>query len=166
MRLFVGIPLDSETVIRLRTLQTKYLSWPGVHLERSNKLHLTLLYIGEVINEKPYIKVIKNISFKPFKMTLTGLAKFIKRQVVYFAMVNQNDELTDLANNILAQVLGVNPNINYRFTPHITLARSNKEYFYPIDSFNINSDIDRVNIYESINGQYRIIATILATNNN
>jgi len=154
MRLFVGIPLDESVSSAVSEIQNQNFFGPGFRVEQSDKLHITLVFIGEVIDPKPYIEILKRIRIEPFDIFINGVGKFINRQVVYFAKICENERLTALADNALSAIQSIDGNIRYKFTPHITLARANKNVPFRFVGPSLSMTIDKFILFESNKGQY------------
>ncbi|MFA5235962.1 MAG: RNA 2',3'-cyclic phosphodiesterase [Bacilli bacterium] len=154
MRLFVGLPLDESLKDRLGSLQHRYLSIPGIRVEPSAKLHLTLLYIGEVNDEAPYIDALKTIKLPNFAVKVDRVGMFKNTQTVYYAGVADNEALASLAKAVSAAVRRVNPELKYRFVPHVTLARGKRQVPFTFDGPPVDSVLDKFILYESKEGQY------------
>ena len=154
MRLFVGIPLDESISLALSEIQNHIFIGPGFRVEPSDKLHITLVYIGEVVDPKPYIDVLKSIRIEPFDVLIDGVGKFINRQVVYYAKISDNEQLNKLAEKVLFAIQSIDGNIRYKFTPHITLARANKNVPFRFIGKSMSMKIDKFILFESRQGQY------------
>jgi 2'-5' RNA ligase len=154
MRLFVGIPLEESVSLSLSDLQNQNFVGPGFRVEPSDKLHITLVFIGEVIDPKPYIEALKSIQIAPFDILIDGVGKFVNRQVVYFAKICDNERLSALADNVLSALQSIDGNLRYKFTPHITLARANKNVPFRFIGPSLSMTIDKFILYESNKGQY------------
>lgn len=154
MRLFVGVPLDESISAALSEIQNQNFVGPGFRVEASEKLHITLVFIGEVVDPKPYIEAMKNIKMEPFEILIDGVGKFVNRQVVYFAKLRENERLNTLASDALSAIQSIDGGIRYNFTPHITLARANKNVPFRFIGPSLSMTIDKFILYESNKGQY------------
>ncbi len=154
MRLFVGLPLGPSMRQSLGSIQTRYLEGSGLRIEPLPKLHLTLLYIGEVASEFPYLEALSKISFRQFPIKVDHVGTYDNAQTVYYAGIEANAEASDLAQAILTAVQTVNPGLKYRFSPHITLARGKRGVPFCYEGPPITDMMDTFILYESIHGNY------------
>jgi 2'-5' RNA ligase len=130
MRLFVSVDLPAE--IR-RTLFGWLPSLPHLRYEKEEKLHLTLLFLGECDDDQiDSIKQrLRTIDFEPFWITVRGIGAFPYRKNprVLWAGVEKSDELNDLQRQVRGLLSAfVNQKGNPPFKPHITLARTKKGF--------------------------------------
>ena len=154
MRLFVAVKLPDDVLTRLQTIQRRYLSVPSIRIERSEKLHLTLLYIGETERKEEVISSMRGITFEPFEITLETVGMFRNSQYVYWAGVAPSSRLDELAADVLLHAKTAFPLLQYRFSPHITLARGKAKMPFSFDGVPISMKIDSFSLYESRDGNY------------
>ena len=122
MRLFIAIRMSDEMkkelVHLMRELRGNGVS--GTYAPVQN-LHLTLCFIGETDRKEDIQKVLDQLSWKPFSMTLSGMGRFGD---LLWAGVDGGTELSSLAEEIRKGLddIGVSYD-NKAFHPHITLLR-------------------------------------------
>jgi 2'-5' RNA ligase len=125
-RVFFAIKPDDTALIKLNNIAKQLASKSGGYPIRSDKIHLTLLFVGNVnLEQLPRLRSVTNrISANSFKFSIAGI-KYWKRNHIIFAATNQtNPELLALI-KALQQTLSDN---GFSFdqqsvTPHITLVR-------------------------------------------
>ncbi len=154
MRLFVGLPLGPSIKQSLGSIQTRYLAGSGLRIEPISKLHLTLLYIGEVASEVPYLEVLSKISFRKFPIKVDRVGTYDNAQTVYYAGIEHSAEASDLAQAILTAAQMVNPGLQYRFSPHITLARGKRGLPFGYEGPPVTETVETFILYESVRGSY------------
>ncbi len=131
-RAFVAIELDTASAGSIaRLIQGLKAKLPDVRWSRPEQLHLTLKFIGEVVNrELPQLcGALRDAcsGIEAFSLELSGLGAFPKNKpprVVWVAAEDPQGMLGALAERLDERmaVLGV-PHENRAFTPHLTLGR-------------------------------------------
>jgi len=154
MRLFVAVKLPDDVLKRLITIQQRYLTALSVRIERSEKLHLTLLYIGETERKDEILSALNEIEIKPFDIVVETVGTFRNSQYIYWAGISPATELDGLAADVLSCVKAVLPSLQYRFSPHITLARGKAKVPFSFDGDPISMKVDSFSLYESRDGNY------------
>jgi 2'-5' RNA ligase len=154
MRLFVGLPLGDSVKARLGSIQDRYLNLPRIRRESLDKLHMTLLYIGEVANFTPYAEAMKTVAFERFSITIDRVGVFNNCQTVYHAGIVPNETMFKLAQKILLAIQMVNPELKYRFLPHVTLARGHVQVPLEFIGPPVTEMVEKVILYESKEGRY------------
>lgn len=127
MRLFVAINftepfwqavLDYQSVLKRAALSGNF--------SRSENLHMTLAFIGEVPNASGALRAVKSVSFEPFELRLSGGGRFGGRgtSALYWVGVDSRNRADALAGAVRAALKreGV-PFDDKPFKPHITVAR-------------------------------------------
>jgi len=122
MRLFLGLEIPEEIKIQIQTyLASVKKSEKG--WEQSHDYHQTLLFIGEVEEEK--LEEIKQrmheISFRSFHLTLTSF-QFFSRRVMYLG-IEKSPELLELKKVIDEKFPEWSGRETKPFHPHITVKR-------------------------------------------
>lgn len=122
MRLFAAIQLSDE-MRKTLTGTMHELKKSGVrgNYVPAQNLHLTLAFIGETDNPGAVKDALKDISVKPFRLTLSGMGTFSD---TLWAGVKGNQGLAEAAKSVRYALDGAG--IEYdrkKFTPHITLIR-------------------------------------------
>ena len=122
MRLFVAIPLSEEmkksVAETLHALKQKGVKGNYVPLKN---MHLTLAFIGEADDPGAVKDALKNVSVKPFKMSLSGMGSFGD---LLWVGVKGNQGLSAAAKAVRDAL--DDAGISYdkkKFTPHITAVR-------------------------------------------
>ncbi|MBF0312702.1 MAG: RNA 2',3'-cyclic phosphodiesterase [Oligoflexia bacterium] len=153
IRLFVAIDLPESLKTELLNLR---MGIPQAQWTPLEKLHLTLRFIGEVI-EPEFLEIAKGlgkVQLPAFPLTLTGVGAFHSRKLprVLWVGVQKSEELKQLHGRIESclREFGVPPE-ERKFSPHITLARFSSERggggenaFYRIGDF-----LKEFNLYRS-----------------
>ena len=122
MRLFVAIQLSDEMkksiANTLHGLKQKEVRGNYVPLQN---LHLTLAFIGETDEPGTVKNALKNISFKPFKLSFSEMGTFGD---LLWVGIKGNQGLSGAAKSVreALNTAGVSYD-NKKFTPHITIIR-------------------------------------------
>lgn len=122
MRLFVAIQLSDE-IRKSLTASMHDLKKAGVkgsYVPAAN-LHLTLAFIGETDEPGAVSEALKNVSFKPFRLSMSELGTFDE---TLWAGVKGNQGLSGAAKSVrdALHAAGI-PCDEKKFVPHITLIR-------------------------------------------
>jgi len=125
-RLFLGLDLPHEVDLHLELMSTGV---PGARWEGRDKLHLTLLYLGEVDGrvQREVVDALTGLRFAPFDLTLKGVGFFPPRgePTSLWAGVADPGPVTALRQRIESRLRGVDVTPDARkFIPHVTLART------------------------------------------
>ena len=125
MRLFIAITLNDEIKNYIKSLQES-IKAEGVKLTFAKESHLTLKFLGEVLdNNLNKIKnLLSDIKFKPFFVDLDNLGIFPNENYIRVIWVglNKKKEIIELQQKIDKVLLADFPK-DKKFHPHITLAR-------------------------------------------
>jgi len=125
MRLFIAITLNDEIKNYIKSLQES-IKAEGVKLTFAKESHLTLKFLGEVLdNNLNKIKnLLSDIKFKPFFVDLDNLGIFPNENYIRVIWVglNKKKEIIELQQKI-DKVLLADFSKDKKFHPHITLAR-------------------------------------------
>ena len=122
MRLFIGIeiplPLKNRIALGLSEFQTEVKGW-----EKPHDFHITLLYIGETLEESlPEIKNRMNhFHFSTFELETEDL-KFFPRRVLYLSF-KKSIELLNLKKKIEEKFSDWVKFESKTFVPHVTIKR-------------------------------------------
>ena len=128
MRLFVAIDLPAGIRDRLSLMSC---GLPGARWVRTEQLHLTLRFIGEVDGAmfQAIREALAGVRGRSFAMQLAGVGYFPprKRPRVVWVGIRENEDLVRLRNRIESSLVraGLAPE-QRKFSPHITLARLNR----------------------------------------
>jgi len=154
MRLFIAVDIPQNFNSYLKSIQKNFGMEKGIKL--TNQFHITLKFLGEISPE--YIKEnLKQIKFKPFKLTLDNVGFFPSEnyiKVVWLGVKNNpyilslQKKVDEITNNIKS---------DHEFHPHITLARvkfiSDREKFIKdiseIKIKNYEFEVDKFTLYKS-----------------
>ena len=131
MRLFIAINLPEDWKEKLAQLQSS-IEWlgRGISWARSEGMHLTLKFLGEVPEEKVG-EIVARLEracagTAPFEMRMRGTGCFpnSKRPRVYWAGLDGGETLIALQKRVEGEMerLGF-PREERDFTPHLTIAR-------------------------------------------
>lgn len=123
MRLFIAIDLSEEVKEHLRELQ---LVLPEAQMLFTHDFHLTLKFLGECDDamRAKIEKELEQVKFQPFEAQLTDVGFFGGRipRVIWVGM-KMPEWLVQTARDIENRMARFGFPKEYRFTPHITLAR-------------------------------------------
>jgi 2'-5' RNA ligase len=132
MRLFVGVELTGDArdeVMRVRELLVNALPKQGVRFVRSEKLHLTLAFLGNVAEDQldPLKIALDAVAAKALSVELDGLGAFpdMRRpKVIYVGLSGQVEELGRIGSEVTSAAMPFAPERDEKtFAPHVTLAR-------------------------------------------
>ena len=128
MRLFIAINLTSEIKAYLMAaiLELKKEAFKGNFTHREN-LHLTLVFLGELSEEKTdIIKTAMNqIKGEPFLLSLSGFGRFKRNSGdIHWAGVDKSEALIMIQKQLIGELekAGFSPE-NKEYAPHLTLGR-------------------------------------------
>lgn len=117
MRLFVAIDFNEHKNYFLglqHGLSGGLFSFP-------NSFHLTLKFLGDVVDPKPVAEALSCIGFCDFDLTLSGFGVFPSQKNIRVVWVGLNP-ITDVA-NLHSQIDSVLQSPDPKWHPHITIAR-------------------------------------------
>ena len=125
IRLFVAIPLPESVRTQLSQLQS---GLQGARWIRSENIHLTLRFIGEVRNDlaSDIDMALSEIGGPPFELALDGVNSFSrgKNPHTLWVGVAKPEPLVHLQAKIESTLVGAGLEAEERnFSPHITIAR-------------------------------------------
>ncbi|MFH1009869.1 MAG: RNA 2',3'-cyclic phosphodiesterase [bacterium] len=131
MRLFIAIDLPEEWKEKLAQLQSS-IEWlgRGISWARSEGMHLTLKFLGEVPEEKVG-EIVAGLEHAcegvvPFDIRMRGTGCFpnSKRPRVYWAGLDGGKSVLELQAQVESEMEGLGfPREERAFTPHLTIAR-------------------------------------------
>jgi 2'-5' RNA ligase len=124
-RLFIGLDLPANVDDHLELMSC---GLPGARWEGRDKLHLTLLYLGEVDGRvhREVIDALGKLRSPRFEMTLKGIGVFPPRgaPTSVWAGVADPGPVTLLRQRVEGCLRNVEVEVDRRkFVPHVTLAR-------------------------------------------
>ena len=122
-RLFVAVDPPSAVSGALARLDP---GWPGVRWQRPGKMHLTLVFLGNVPSDTEVTlrAEFAAVALAPFTLAVRGMGTFRGRRLVLWAGVTgELAALTGLRDRVQAAVVRTGlPGERGRFHPHFTLA--------------------------------------------
>lgn len=127
MRAFLAIPLPTE--VKNRLLAIPLPSAPAVRPVKTEHLHLTLHFLGELSLEQQNLasKALSTLSLEPFSINLDGVGVFPEQGEprVLWVGVQATSQLLDLHRVMVAKLSNaIGYEVELRpYTPHVTLAR-------------------------------------------
>lgn len=123
MRLFIAIDLPNSVKDYLRTVQANL---PAGKMSKTHDFHLTLKFLGscEENRRKRIEKNLRGIPFQPFEAALAEIGTFGGKipRVIWVGM-NVPEWLAESVREIENRMAKLGFEKEYRFAPHITLAR-------------------------------------------
>lgn len=161
MRLFIAINFNKETkdYIQKVSQQLKECSQSG-NFTKYNNLHLTLVFIGEVTEDKVFlIKTAMNKTIiKEFELAFGGVDCFNRSGGdIFFVGVKMNEQLKNLNHFLFNELIKSGFIIEKKeYLPHLTLARQVKlKSKIDIDNEEISTLVNKISLMKSerINGQ-------------
>jgi 2'-5' RNA ligase len=175
MRLFIAIDLPEDWKDKLAQLQSS-IEWlgRGISWARSEGMHLTLKFLGEVPEEK-VAKIVAGLEhacegIAPFMIRMRGTGCFpnAKRPRVYWAGLEGDKSVLQLQAQVEDEMehLGF-PREDRDFTPHLTIARIKEpmgkermtkallDYRLETDSIEVREVLLMQSILKSTGAEYR-----------
>lgn len=157
MRVFIAIDLSPEAKKEIEKFYKKVLfkkHWP-VKWEKPEKLHLTLVFLGEIKKTKlqPIKSAIKKVirNFKPFLISFKGLGcwpEFAYPRVIWLGLKGDLKSLAMIQKNLEKELIKIGFNLEIKpFSPHITLGRIKNECEYK-ERIEIGRQLRRYMIYD------------------
>ncbi len=140
MRFFIALDIPEQSRVQIQGIQTKLKQLiPSVHLTDSDKLHLTIAFVGdqpEVLKDKLALALhqdVQNIS--PFVVTPAYIDAFPKLHhpnTFWVGVKGDVDKLLLLRERIKDSLMALNLDVDARrFVPHIAIAK--------VSDFELNS---------------------------
>lgn len=182
MRLFVSINPDGDTKRELANKADEFLSGLNhtqttfIRQERTEKLHLTLFFIGEVSEQR--IDDIENALAIALHKDNTGIQLFtdqigflpnpVHPRVIFFNLGGDLKKLFGLHEKITREFNGIGIKQEKKFLPHITFARcKNKELKFTKTAnhnlkFRIEFFAEKISLMKSILNQSGAVHTEIA----
>jgi len=154
MKLFVAVKLSEAALDRLVEIQKRYLNHPGIKTEPRDKMHLTLLYIGETEQYQKIANVLNDITFASFEIGIDSVGMFENRNTIYWVGIQNSPDLYELSKAVSDSIKPVIPNLNYRFYPHITIARGKRKVATEFIGHPVAVNIKEFVLFESREGAY------------
>ncbi len=125
MRLFIGIDFHKEAYY-LKGLQN-IINMCSATLKLTGSFHLTLKFLGEVPEKSiPLIKEqLESVNFSSFYVNLDGIGFFPNQNCarVLWVGIKPQEKIVELQQKIESSLEKFNFKRDYKFHPHITIAR-------------------------------------------
>ncbi|AOL15592.1 2'-5' RNA ligase [Sulfolobus sp. A20] len=129
MRLFIGIEIpDMPKIVEFLELLKN--TGASIKLVEPYNIHITLLFLGEVDNNRleDVKDSMKGLKFGKFNVTLKGLGAFpsiTKPRVVWLGITEGKEQLRQIRETIYNELLKrkIRPEDEKDFVPHLTLGR-------------------------------------------
>ena len=130
MRLFVALPVETDTARDIFQQLSPFRDTPGLKLIPPEGMHITLRFLGDVDGPKyrALIKMLKafNPPVLPSKAEFSTIGRFPssgRPSVLIAPIVRGSFEIENLYNALSVCLLPFFPKEKRNFSPHITLAR-------------------------------------------
>ncbi len=125
MRLFIAINIPREIQEYFFDVQSELRD-----TRLTSSFHLTLKFLGEISNPEKIVEKLEKIKFEKFELTTSQVGVFPNKKHIKVIWVGIEDQeiLTKLVDDI---DFYLNTKRDYKFHPHITLARVNKKIDFP-----------------------------------
>jgi 2'-5' RNA ligase len=127
MRAFIALDVPEGIKERAELLEAQF-SMEGLTLVKKDAMHITMQFLGEINAEQAEktIEAMKRISFRPFRVSLSGVSYFTPRliRVIFVEIAQGEKELISLYGKLSKELAtsGVDfEQENYK--PHLTIAR-------------------------------------------
>lgn len=152
-RIFIAVNLNENIKKNLAVYEDKYLDLPG-RWTRQENLHITLVFLGNASDEE-IVEICKSIDkvvlrHQPFDITLNKICydKLPPRMV--WAVGKNSAELGALQKDLESALYNFGGGVydkrhEYKFTPHITLARINQSKLRQIEEDELPIINDTIN---------------------
>lgn len=150
MRLFISIDFPDDVLTQIRSWIPKMKGWKKAS---KDQLHLTLAFLGECSEEEKdeIHKLLSDISFSPFTVTISGLGAFPNESSprIIWTGFEHNEELLKLQEKISAQLKGfMKSKESHVYIPHITLSRKKSKKAINHDAKqNLKNETPDLNVY-------------------
>jgi len=161
VRLFIAIPFDEKTKREIIILRNKIRNHAdsGRFIQEEN-LHLTLVFLGEVLEEKTkeVLQIMEGIKWSSFPLVLNRVGTFHREDGdVYWLGCEKCPILIKLQKELADRLRVTGYDIEFRsYIPHVTLGRqvTSKKTLEP-DFPNINCNVSHYSLMQSqhINGK-------------
>lgn len=131
MRVFAGISLEKSIIEQLRILQDELHGlWPGLRLTKSQNLHITLKFLGE-IQKSDCLLFINDLEKaisgnKKFLLEIKGFGTFPEKHNprIFWVGTSENRELKEIAKKTDECAAGIGIPEEKDFKTHVTIARN------------------------------------------
>ncbi len=133
VRCFVCVEIaDSTNIQTIEEVLMKLKLIRGIRPVKTNQLHLTLKFLGEIAEKKlpSIIQQLKTIKIPTFSLKFSSIGSFpnnVRPRVIWTGLTFGNQELTTLAKEVDQKLMQIGlPKEKRRFSPHLTLGRVKK----------------------------------------
>jgi 2'-5' RNA ligase len=131
IRSFFSFDIEDQNIIRRLAEVQSMLTDTGANLKlvEPQNIHLTVRFLGNISPSMVNViyEEMKQLSFTPFEIELTGLGAFPKLtypRVVWTGIRKGTDKLTDVFEQLEPRLRGLGFKPDHRgFSPHLTIAR-------------------------------------------
>ncbi len=161
MRLFIAIKVPQFQKLNEIYNEIK-LSGADVKLVEPNNIHITLIFLGEVPDNKVDLvkEALSSLQFNKFKVVMKGMGTFpsiTKPRVIWVGISEGFPQLRDIRSFLLKELRsrGIRPEDEKEFVPHITLGRVKG----PSNLFNLSNIINQH--YDDYFGDFIVDKVIL-----
>ena len=134
MRLFIAVKLSKEVQEAAVEIQDQFQKlYADGRFSPQENLHLTLAFIGEYDDPDKVLEVIKEVSFRPWWITIEHIGNF---NDIWWAGFEKSGWLETLVHNIrqALEKAGI-PYDKKEFIPHVTIIRNDKWKYGSHDLF-------------------------------
>ncbi len=163
MRLFIAIKLNSEIRNTLADAQQRLIR-RGIRGNYTNtdNLHVTLAFIGEYDDPGLITKVLSEVPFSPFTVSLSGLGHFGN---LWWVGLDENDQLVSYVKRLHKALseAGI-PFDKKKFSPHITLIRKAVGTLPAVSIPKAQMKVDHISLMRSERGVNGMIYTEIGRN--
>ncbi len=162
-RCFVCVEVINQlNISRIEAILNKLSTFQGIRPVKTNQLHLTLKFLGEVL-EKQLVGIEKElhlIKLPSFEIEFTHLGFFPNERrprVIWIGLSEEKRQLTALAQEVDERLSKIGfPKEKRKFSPHLTVGRIKK--LYPDEQQRI---VDYVHSIDSIGSEKEVIQSFL-----
>ncbi|MBI2405709.1 RNA 2',3'-cyclic phosphodiesterase [Candidatus Microgenomates bacterium] len=150
-RAFIAIRPPEEIVHKIQSsINTFKKEFPTINWEDSEKLHITLVFLGFVSKEKlsSVTRILKEISTNnaPFSLSLGESMYLYKRHgdsMIVLEVHDVEEKLKNLQSQLRNELKRIEFSLSKRFSPHVTIGRL-KRMRYPHEVKQLLSNIRKV----------------------
>jgi 2'-5' RNA ligase len=164
-RIFFAIFPPPDIVQKINEL-IKQLNLPqDAHITADEKLHITLLFLGECLEDdiQKVSNMMQNTKFPAFNIQINQLKYLEERHMLWLTADNIPETLSNLAYAIKnsSKNLSQDPGKIYPFLPHITLVKRLKDFNAPELQINFQWQVAEYSLVESVKTEMRATYRVL-----
>lgn len=150
MRLFIGIKLDTKAIKKIDSYMN-YLYQTGVRgtYTKTNNIHLTLEFLGEVDKDKvsKLLDIINSVDISKLEYLEIDRTKMLKSIIVLNVL--KSDILLEVQKDLHLKLKVNGFNLQERpYSPHITLVREASKSFE--ENIKVVSVVSKITLFESV----------------